>query len=43
VGEWVATKLRRQLTADKEEMEALRLLAGGPWENTVVHYTPVAP
>ncbi|MFE5242761.1 MULTISPECIES: HNH endonuclease family protein [unclassified Streptomyces] len=39
VGEWVATKLRWQLTADDTEMEALKVLAEGPCEDTVVQYT----
>ncbi|MFF0077600.1 HNH endonuclease [Streptomyces sp. NPDC005494] len=38
-GEWVATKLRWQLTADDTEMEALKVLAEGPCEDTVVQYT----
>ncbi|MFI8769322.1 HNH endonuclease [Streptomyces sp. NPDC053792] len=36
VGEWVATKLRWGLSADKEEMAALKLFADGPCEETVV-------
>ncbi|MGW1812004.1 HNH endonuclease [Streptomyces sp. NPDC002125] len=39
-GEWVATKLRWQLTADNTEMEALKVLAEGPCEDVVVQYTP---
>jgi hypothetical protein len=39
-GEWVATKLRWQLTADTAEMDALKVFAEGPCEDTVVHYTP---
>ncbi|WP_127469756.1 HNH endonuclease family protein [Streptomyces sp. B27] len=42
VGEWVATKLRWQLTADARELEALKVYAQGPCEDTVVHYTPAA-
>ncbi|MFJ4126118.1 HNH endonuclease family protein [[Kitasatospora] papulosa] len=40
VGEWVATKLRWQLTADTTEMDALKVLAEGPCEDSVVSYTP---
>ncbi|MFE3370064.1 HNH endonuclease family protein [Streptomyces sp. NPDC059173] len=40
VGEWVATKLRWQLTADTRELEALKVYAEGPCEDTVVRYTP---
>jgi len=40
VGEWVATKLRWQLTADHRELEALKLFAEGPCVGDVVHYTP---
>ncbi|MFB4421605.1 DUF1524 domain-containing protein [Streptomyces sp. QL37] len=40
VGEWVTTKLRWQLTADNPEMEALKVFAEGPCEDTVVQYTP---
>ncbi|WP_371611839.1 HNH endonuclease family protein [Streptomyces clavifer] len=39
-GEWVATKLRWQLTADVAEYEALKVFAEGPCEDTVVTYTP---
>ncbi|MEU0764802.1 HNH endonuclease family protein [Streptomyces microflavus] len=42
VGEWVATKLRWQLTADDRELEALKVYAEGPCEDTIVRYTPVA-
>ncbi|MEW9514612.1 HNH endonuclease family protein [Streptomyces bacillaris] len=42
VGEWVATKLRWQLTADDRELEALKVYAEGPCEDTTVHYTPAA-
>ncbi|WP_127469803.1 HNH endonuclease family protein [Streptomyces sp. B27] len=42
VGEWVATKLRWQLTADDRELEALKVYAEGPCEDTIVHYTPDA-
>jgi len=40
VGEWVATKLRWQLTADTTEMDALKVLAEGPCEDSIVSYTP---
>ncbi|MFF8606096.1 HNH endonuclease family protein [Streptomyces sp. NPDC015346] len=36
VTDWVSTKLRWGLSADKEEMDALKLLADGPCEETVV-------
>ncbi|MBT2443684.1 HNH endonuclease [Streptomyces sp. ISL-36] len=36
VAEWVGTKLRWALSADKDEVEALKLLADGPCEETVV-------
>ncbi|WP_373561389.1 GmrSD restriction endonuclease domain-containing protein [Streptomyces sp. rh34] len=39
-GEWVSTKLRWQLTADDRELEALKVYAEGPCEDTVVRYTP---
>ncbi|MFJ3439495.1 HNH endonuclease family protein [Streptomyces cyaneofuscatus] len=42
VGEWVATKLRWQLTADDRELEALKVYAEGPCEDSIVRYTPVA-
>lgn len=42
VGEWVATKLRWQLTADNRELEALKVYAEGPCEDTIVRYTPAA-
>ncbi|MEV5620178.1 HNH endonuclease family protein [Streptomyces bacillaris] len=42
VGEWVATKLRWHLTADDRELEALKVYAEGPCEDTIVHYTPAA-
>ncbi|WP_406244426.1 DUF1524 domain-containing protein [Streptomyces anulatus] len=41
-GEWVSTKLRWQLTADDRELEALKVYAEGPCEDTVVRYAPVA-
>lgn len=41
-GEWVATKLRWQLTADDRELEALKVYAEGPCEDTVVRYAPAA-
>ncbi|WP_328974131.1 HNH endonuclease family protein [Streptomyces canus] len=40
VVEWVATKLRWQLTADAVELEALKVFADGPCEDSVVSYTP---
>ncbi|MEU8351791.1 HNH endonuclease family protein [Streptomyces sp. NPDC048845] len=39
-GEWVATKLRWQLTADTTEMDALKVFAEGPCKGTIVQYTP---
>ncbi|MEU9677790.1 HNH endonuclease family protein [Streptomyces parvus] len=42
VGEWVATKLRWQLTADGRELDALKVYAEGPCEDTIVRYTPAA-
>lgn len=42
VGEWVATKLRWGLTADDRELQALKVYAEGPCEDTIVRYTPVA-
>ncbi|MFE2555876.1 HNH endonuclease [Streptomyces sp. NBC_00090] len=36
VGAWVSTKLRWGLSADKDEVEALKLFADGPCEETVV-------
>ncbi|MFF8469087.1 GmrSD restriction endonuclease domain-containing protein [Streptomyces griseus] len=39
-GEWVSTKLRWQLTVDDRELEALKVYAEGPCEDTVVHYAP---
>ncbi|MGW3334094.1 HNH endonuclease family protein [Streptomyces rubiginosohelvolus] len=41
VGEWVATKLRWDLTADDRELQALKVYAEGPCEDTIVRYTPV--
>ncbi|MGW6467019.1 HNH endonuclease family protein [Streptomyces rubiginosohelvolus] len=41
VGEWVSTKLRWGLTADGRELEALKVYAEGPCEDTIVRYTPV--
>ncbi|WNO70144.1 HNH endonuclease family protein [Streptomyces sp. AM8-1-1] len=38
--EWVATKLRWQLAADTDEIEALKLFADGPCEDAAVIYTP---
>ncbi|WP_405191687.1 HNH endonuclease family protein [Streptomyces anulatus] len=40
VAEWVSTKLRWQLTADDRELEALKVYADGPCEETIVRYTP---
>ncbi|MFH9195528.1 HNH endonuclease family protein [Streptomyces globisporus] len=42
VGEWVGTKLRWDLTADDRELEALKVYAQGPCEDTIVRYTPAA-
>ncbi|MEU6935670.1 HNH endonuclease family protein [Streptomyces rubiginosohelvolus] len=42
VGEWVATKLRWDLTADDRELEALKVYAEGPCEDTIVRYAPAA-
>ncbi|MFD8475211.1 HNH endonuclease family protein [Streptomyces globisporus] len=42
VGEWVSTKLRWQLTADDRELEALKVYAEGPCEDTIVRYTHAA-
>ncbi|MGW2200735.1 GmrSD restriction endonuclease domain-containing protein [Streptomyces sp. NPDC001774] len=36
VAEWVGTKLRWGLSADKDEVETLKLFADGPCEETVV-------
>ncbi|MEH0407430.1 HNH endonuclease family protein [[Kitasatospora] papulosa] len=41
VGEWVATKLRWQLSADAIELEALKLFTEGPCEDSMVSYTVV--
>ncbi|MEV4945518.1 DUF1524 domain-containing protein [Streptomyces sp. NPDC053755] len=38
--EWVGTKLRWGLSADKDEVEALKPLADGPCEDTVVVRSP---
>ncbi|MFJ1958594.1 HNH endonuclease family protein [Streptomyces microflavus] len=40
ISEWVSTKLRWQLTADDRELEALKVYAEGPCEDTIVRYTP---
>ncbi|MEV8346451.1 HNH endonuclease family protein [Streptomyces niveus] len=40
VGEWVATKLRWNLSVDKRELDALKIFADGPCETTAVVYTP---
>ncbi|MFJ5785369.1 HNH endonuclease family protein [Streptomyces hydrogenans] len=40
LGEWVATKLRWGLTADQNEIDAIKVYAGGPCELEVVHYVP---
>ncbi|WP_198544792.1 MULTISPECIES: HNH endonuclease family protein [unclassified Streptomyces] len=42
ISEWVSTKLRWQLTADDRELEALKVYADGPCEDTIVRYTPAA-
>ncbi len=39
-GEWVAAKLRWQLTADEREPEALKVHAEGPCVDSIVPYTP---
>ena len=36
----MTTKLRWQLTADTTEMEALKVFAEGPCEDSIVSYTP---
>ncbi|WP_435975419.1 HNH endonuclease [Streptomyces sp. Qhu_M48] len=36
LGDWVGTKLRWDLSADKDEVETLKLFADGPCEDTVV-------
>ncbi|WP_406117379.1 HNH endonuclease [Streptomyces anulatus] len=41
-GEWVSTKLRWQLTADDRELEALKVYAEGPCEDTIVRYAPAS-
>ncbi|MEV7051963.1 HNH endonuclease family protein [Streptomyces anulatus] len=40
VAEWISTKLRWQLTADDRELEALKVYADGPCEETIVRYAP---
>lgn len=40
IGEWVATKLRWQLSTDTTELDALKVFAEDPCEDTIVHYTP---
>ncbi|MFF0561479.1 HNH endonuclease family protein [Streptomyces sp. NPDC004266] len=42
LSEWVATKLRWGLAADRGEADALALYADGPCEDSIVHYTPAA-
>ncbi|MFJ9195447.1 HNH endonuclease family protein [Streptomyces globisporus] len=42
VGEWVATKLRWGLNADDRELEALKVYAEGPCEDSIIRYSPVA-
>lgn len=42
VGDWVATKLRWQLTADDRGLEVLKVYAEGPCEDAIVRYIPVA-
>ncbi|MGW7587744.1 HNH endonuclease family protein [Streptomyces rubiginosohelvolus] len=42
VGEWVSTKLRWDLTADDRELQALKVYAEGPCEDTIVRYTSAA-
>lgn len=41
VGEWVATKLRWDPTADDRELEALKVYAEGPCEDTILRCAPV--
>lgn len=41
-GEWVSTKLRWLLTADDRELEALKVYADGPCEESIVRCTPAA-
>ncbi|GGY60716.1 hypothetical protein GCM10010342_55770 [Streptomyces anulatus] len=40
VGEWVSTKLRWRLTVDDRELQALKVYADGPGEDTIVCYEP---
>lgn len=40
VGEWLSTKLRRQLTTNDRDLEALKVYAEGPCADTIVRYTP---
>ncbi|MFD3621072.1 HNH endonuclease family protein [Streptomyces sp. NPDC058676] len=40
ISEWVGTKLRWELTADPTELEALKVFADGPCEETIVLVTP---
>ncbi|MFF2025293.1 HNH endonuclease family protein [Streptomyces sp. NPDC058171] len=42
IGEWVSTKHRWSLSADKDEVEALKLFADNSCEETVVIYVPAA-
>jgi hypothetical protein len=40
IGEWIGTKLRWGLAADKDELEALKTFADGPCEETVIDDQP---
>ena len=40
LSEWTATKLRWGLTADQAEIDAIKVYAGGPCDEQVVHYVP---
>lgn len=39
LSEWTATKLRWGLSADQSEIDAIKVYAGGPCDQQVVHYT----
>lgn len=39
VSEWIATWLRWQLSVDESELEALKVYADGPCEETIVNYS----
>ena len=40
LAEWTATKLRWGLRADQSEIDSIKVYAGGPCDQQVVHYTP---